>query len=177
MLAYAYASYHSIKAIRRDRNTAVARWLKYFVVLALFELLHRGLSRVVGWLPLWWHLKLAALMYLHLPVFNGATWLFDTGVQYAFVQQHVAGAAANAAAATATDAQASDEARSVAEVDAGLVAAPAPATKAVSASAAPATAPVPTDDGDEPSRKPRKSRRSKSPSPRRNDMASKDDAQ
>ena len=55
----------------------MARWLKFFVVATLFELLHHGVSKLLQCVPLWWHLKLACLLYLHLPLFNGATNLFD----------------------------------------------------------------------------------------------------
>eukprot|EP00937_MAST-01D_sp_MAST-1D-sp2_P000438 g438.t1 len=85
LLAFAYPSYHAIRAIRRRRHAAVVRWLKFFVVLTLFELLHHGLSRLLRWVPLWWHLKLAMLMYLHLPFFSGATSVYNIVVSRAMV--------------------------------------------------------------------------------------------
>jgi hypothetical protein len=57
--------------------TRTAAWLEYWIVYAVFTLLHAALSVLFGWwFPLWDQFHLLALLWLQLPYFRGARRLF-----------------------------------------------------------------------------------------------------
>ena len=67
-----YASYQAI-----DTGDAIAtqKWLAYWVVITGFSVLETLGDRFVSWLPLYWELKIALVLWLTL--WGGATTLYD----------------------------------------------------------------------------------------------------
>ncbi|PXF44550.1 Protein HVA22 [Gracilariopsis chorda] len=52
-------------------------WLSYWSVLSLIEAAYTAASNRLGWLPLWYHVKMCVVMWLQLPYFRGASTLLD----------------------------------------------------------------------------------------------------
>jgi TB2/DP1, HVA22 family len=52
-------------------------WLCYWVVYALVDSVYNSLSDTLDWLPLWYHCKLAIILWLQTPVHRGASFLLD----------------------------------------------------------------------------------------------------
>ena len=50
----------------------------YWIVFIIFSLFHDFISVGFSWLPLWYHLRLLIIVWLQLPYFRGAEWLFQT---------------------------------------------------------------------------------------------------
>ncbi|EGD81195.1 hypothetical protein PTSG_11231 [Salpingoeca rosetta] len=67
---------------RHDRvvgaTNVLLGWLKYWVVLVVFEVVWAGLTRVThDSVPLWWDLHIGVVMLLQLPALGAAAFLFD----------------------------------------------------------------------------------------------------
>lgn len=58
-------------------------WLAYWTMYSLFDLAYGILTDMFDWLPLWYHAKLAIILWLQLPYYRGASFMLEKGVQAA----------------------------------------------------------------------------------------------
>lgn len=73
VLAFVYPAYASFKAARTSDAAAHASWLTFWIAQSyflVFELV--GDVLLSGWIPLYWELKVALLVWLVMPRFRGA---------------------------------------------------------------------------------------------------------
>ncbi|CAM9409834.1 unnamed protein product [Chrysoparadoxa australica] len=66
-------------AVQRD-DSGLEQWLTYWIVASLLAVIEVLMDFVAywGWLPLYYELKLAFLIWLTLPRYQGASWLYNT---------------------------------------------------------------------------------------------------
>jgi TB2/DP1, HVA22 family len=52
-------------------------WLSYWAVYGLVDAVYSSIADILNWLPLWYHAKLALILWLQLPYYRGASSLLD----------------------------------------------------------------------------------------------------
>lgn len=57
-------------------------WLSYWVAFAAVESLYSYLSGNFDWMPLWYHFKLALILWLQVPYYRGASSILDAGMEH-----------------------------------------------------------------------------------------------
>ena len=67
-----------VASVTNDIPRAQKWWLMYWVVFVGFSLTHDFISVGFGWLPLWFHVRLVCIVWLQLPYFRGAEFIFMT---------------------------------------------------------------------------------------------------
>ncbi|KAI1391459.1 TB2/DP1, HVA22 family-domain-containing protein [Hypoxylon trugodes] len=72
--------YYSLAALFSATKSDDTQWLTYWVVFAFFSVLESALS-VVYWFPFYYTFKFVFLLWLSLPVFNGAQLVFRSFIQ------------------------------------------------------------------------------------------------
>ncbi|VDM57550.1 unnamed protein product [Angiostrongylus costaricensis] len=77
LVGFIYPAWRSIKAVRSPGKEDDTQWLTYWIVFSSFSIIDFSVFTSI---PFYWLFKIAFLMYLYLPTFNGATVLY-----YSFV--------------------------------------------------------------------------------------------
>jgi len=77
VIGFTYPAFMSYKALRTETNEDDQQWLMYWVVFSLFVCLEQVLDVVLPWIPLYYELKIAFVIWLMAPYpFQGAKFLF-----------------------------------------------------------------------------------------------------
>ena len=71
-----YPIYATVASVTNKIPRAQKWWLMYWIVFVCFSLFHDFISVGFNWLPLWYHLRLITIVWLQLPYFRGAEWIF-----------------------------------------------------------------------------------------------------
>ncbi|KAL5582607.1 hypothetical protein UlMin_015049 [Ulmus minor] len=71
-----YPLYASIRAIESPSTLDDQQWLTYWVLYSLITLFELSCWKVLAWVPIWPYVKLLFCMWLVLPVFNGAAYIY-----------------------------------------------------------------------------------------------------
>ncbi|KAF8409149.1 hypothetical protein HHK36_005224 [Tetracentron sinense] len=77
-----YPLYKSIQAIESPSILDDQQWLTYWVLYSFITLFELSCSKVLAWLPFWPYTKLVFCMWLVLPIFNGAAYIYEKLVRY-----------------------------------------------------------------------------------------------
>ncbi|KAL9347681.1 hypothetical protein Peur_059047 [Populus x canadensis] len=72
-----YPAYASIQAIERPSHRDNKQWLSYWILYSFISLFEITFLVFLQWFPLWGLIKLLVHMWLVLPVFNGATFVYE----------------------------------------------------------------------------------------------------
>lgn len=72
-VGFIYPAYASYKALESKSPVAHAQWLTYWVVFSLFTVVEYFADFVISWIPFYYLAKLAFVLWLQLPRFQGAT--------------------------------------------------------------------------------------------------------
>ncbi|CAJ0599263.1 unnamed protein product [Cylicocyclus nassatus] len=85
---FAYPAYRSVKAVRSPIKEDDTQWLIYWIVFAAFSIVDFSVFSSV---PFYWSLKMGFLLYLYLPMFNGATVVYNNVIDPActFVENYL----------------------------------------------------------------------------------------
>ncbi|XP_055810096.1 HVA22-like protein c isoform X3 [Solanum dulcamara] len=75
------ALYASIRAIETKSRADDRQWLTYWVLYSLITLFELSFSKVIEWFPIWSYAKLAAICWLVLPYFNGASYVYENFIR------------------------------------------------------------------------------------------------
>lgn len=78
-----FPSYLSASALVYEAPYSQNNWISYWAIYGVFDTLYSALSDVFGWVPLWYHAKLAIILWLQLPYYRGAAIMLERGVQAA----------------------------------------------------------------------------------------------
>lgn len=70
-------AHFSLKAIVSERKDDDKQWLTYWTIFALFVIVELLFKSILLYIPFYFFLKLAFLIWLFLPIFQGATILHD----------------------------------------------------------------------------------------------------
>ncbi|XP_020571430.1 HVA22-like protein f isoform X2 [Phalaenopsis equestris] len=77
----ALIGYASMRAIESPSPLDDQQWLTYWVLYSLTTLFELSCYRVLVWFPLWPYMKLLFCIWLVLPIFNGAAFIYENYVR------------------------------------------------------------------------------------------------
>ncbi|EPS60752.1 hypothetical protein M569_14052, partial [Genlisea aurea] len=80
-VALLYPLYASIRAIESPSPLDDQQWLTYWVLHSLTALFELSCWKILRWLPFWPYVKLVICLWLVLPVFNGAAYIYENSVR------------------------------------------------------------------------------------------------
>ncbi|GMH87048.1 hypothetical protein TL16_g10733, partial [Triparma laevis f. inornata] len=72
LVGFVYPAYASFKAIDSADPNDDTQWLTYWVVFAIFSILESACGFIVSWIPFYFFIKLAFLVWLYHPNTMGA---------------------------------------------------------------------------------------------------------
>ncbi|EOX92979.1 hypothetical protein QUC31_003919 [Theobroma cacao] len=72
-----YPLYASIRAIETPSMVDDQQWLTYWIIYSLITLFELSFWKILAWLPFWPYMKLLFCMWLVLPIFNGAAYIYE----------------------------------------------------------------------------------------------------
>ncbi|XP_031393116.1 HVA22-like protein f [Punica granatum] len=73
--------YASMRAIESPSTLDDQQWLTYWVLYSFITLFELSFWKILAWLPFWPYVKLLFCMWLVLPIFNGAAYLYENVVR------------------------------------------------------------------------------------------------
>ncbi|PRQ52021.1 hypothetical protein RchiOBHm_Chr2g0150981 [Rosa chinensis] len=76
-----YPLYATMRAIENPSALDDQQWLTYWVLYSLITLFELFCWKVLAWIPIWPYLKLFFCMWLVLPKFNGAAYIYENIVR------------------------------------------------------------------------------------------------
>ncbi|KAK9152524.1 hypothetical protein Sjap_000004 [Stephania japonica] len=76
-----YPLYASVRAIESPSTLDDQQWLTYWILYSLITLFELFFWKVLVWFPLWPYMKLVFCLWLVLPVFNGAAYIYENLVR------------------------------------------------------------------------------------------------
>lgn len=77
IIGFAYPAYRSFQAVETDDKADDTQWLIYWTVYGFFSLVEFFSDTLLEWLPLYYLIKVAILLYLYLPQTNGALKIYN----------------------------------------------------------------------------------------------------
>ncbi|THH14352.1 hypothetical protein EW146_g5962 [Bondarzewia mesenterica] len=81
--AFLLPSYSTYKALKHRpiSEPALVRWTTYWAVVGVLVAVEHEAEWFLSWLPFYWEIKTAFLLYLSLPQFQGSTFIYKTYVE------------------------------------------------------------------------------------------------
>ncbi|KEH33770.1 hypothetical protein MtrunA17_Chr3g0097141 [Medicago truncatula] len=79
-----YPLYSSMRAIESPSTLDDQQWLTYWVLYSFMTLFELSFYRILAWFPIWPYMKLVFCIWLVLPMFNGAAFIYEN-----YVRQYV----------------------------------------------------------------------------------------
>ncbi|KAK8933618.1 HVA22-like protein f [Platanthera zijinensis] len=76
-----YPLYASMRAIESPSPLDDQQWLTYWVLYSLITLFELSCYQILAWFPLWPYIKLMFCLWLVLPIFNGAAYVYENYVR------------------------------------------------------------------------------------------------
>ncbi|XP_057471485.1 HVA22-like protein f isoform X1 [Actinidia eriantha] len=73
--------YASMRAIESPSTLDDQQWLTYWVLYSFITLFELSCWKVLQWLPFWPYMKLVFCLWLVLPIFNGAAYIYGNIVR------------------------------------------------------------------------------------------------
>ncbi|XP_021672481.2 HVA22-like protein f [Hevea brasiliensis] len=73
--------YASLRAIESPSTLDDQQWLTYWIIYSFITLFELSCWRILIWLPFWAYIKLVFCMWLVLPTFNGAAYIYENLVR------------------------------------------------------------------------------------------------
>ncbi|XP_044501893.1 HVA22-like protein e [Mangifera indica] len=84
VLMLLYPLYASVLAIESPSKVDDEQWLAYWILYSFLTLTEMLLQSVLEWIPIWYTVKLLFTVWLVLPQFRGAAFIYDR-----FVRQQI----------------------------------------------------------------------------------------
>ncbi|KAM7274818.1 hypothetical protein ACFE04_016684 [Oxalis oulophora] len=78
--------YASLRAIESPSMLDDQQWLTYWIIYSFITLFELSFWKVLAWLPFWTYMKLLFCMWLVLPMFNGAAYLYENYIRQYIVK-------------------------------------------------------------------------------------------
>ncbi|GMY08911.1 TB2/DP1/HVA22-related protein [Fagus crenata] len=76
-----YPLYASMRAIESPSTLDDQQWLTYWVLYSFITLFELFCWKVLAWFPIWPYMKLVFGLWLVLPIFNGAAYIYENIVR------------------------------------------------------------------------------------------------
>ncbi len=77
LIGFLYPAYASFKAIETAGKADDVKWLSYWVIFGLLNVVEFFSEFILYWIPFYFTFKTAFILYLYLPQFNGAQTLYS----------------------------------------------------------------------------------------------------
>ncbi|KAJ3294805.1 ER membrane protein DP1/Yop1 [Blyttiomyces sp. JEL0837] len=77
ILGFVWPAYQSFKAIESNEKSDDVQWLTYWTVFGFLNILEFFADYVLYWVPFYYSLKTILILYLILPQFNGAAYIYQ----------------------------------------------------------------------------------------------------
>lgn len=87
-----YPAYCSSRVLADPEKTDATQWLAYWIVYTAFTVINDTLYMFLSFIPFYAELKLAFVLWLQLPQFYGATWLYTSYLEPLFLEAARSGA-------------------------------------------------------------------------------------
>ncbi|CAI9113131.1 OLC1v1013674C1 [Oldenlandia corymbosa var. corymbosa] len=90
-----YPLYASVIAIESPSKLDDEQWLAYWILYSFLTLVEILFQPILEWIPIWYDVKLAFILWLVLPQFRGAAFIYEKFVRdkiikrYGVISQHV----------------------------------------------------------------------------------------
>jgi len=81
LVGFIFPAYESLKAIESVGTQDDTQWLTYWVVFASFNIIEYFSGTVLYWFPFYFLFKTAFILWLALPQFRGAQYLYSTALR------------------------------------------------------------------------------------------------
>jgi len=81
LVGFIYPAYESLKAIESTGTADDTQWLTYWVVFATFNVVEYFSGAITYWFPFYFLFKTAFVLWLALPQFKGAQYLYSTALR------------------------------------------------------------------------------------------------
>ncbi|KAI3738504.1 hypothetical protein L2E82_28538 [Cichorium intybus] len=80
ILGYAYPAFECFKTIERrgTENAELRFWCQYWVLIAIITVFERIADLFVSWVPMYYEMKLALIIYLWYPKTKGTGYVYET---------------------------------------------------------------------------------------------------
>ncbi|GAB4853809.1 HVA22-like protein f [Ancistrocladus abbreviatus] len=75
-----YPLYASVRATESPSTLEDQQWLTYWVLYSFITLFELSCWKVLQWLPFWAYVKLLFCLWLVLPIFHGAAYIYENTV-------------------------------------------------------------------------------------------------
>uniref|UniRef100_M4BDE5 Uncharacterized protein n=1 Tax=Hyaloperonospora arabidopsidis (strain Emoy2) TaxID=559515 RepID=M4BDE5_HYAAE len=85
LMGFGFPAYVTIGVLSEKRTRRYEWWLAYFCVAITANYLMTAIGQEIGWLPLFYHVKLLVMMWLQFPYFQGAERLFNASFSSVFI--------------------------------------------------------------------------------------------
>ncbi|XP_034702397.1 HVA22-like protein f [Vitis riparia] len=69
--------YASVRAIETPSTLDDQQWLTYWILYSFITLFELSCWQILAWVPFWSYMKLLFCLWLVLPIFNGAAYIYD----------------------------------------------------------------------------------------------------
>ncbi|KAL9420007.1 hypothetical protein AB3S75_037720 [Citrus x aurantiifolia] len=76
-----YPLYASLRAIESPSTLDDQQWLTYWIIYSFITLFELSCYKVLAWLPFWAYMKLLFCMWLVLPMFHGAAYIYEKHIR------------------------------------------------------------------------------------------------
>ncbi|XP_019056776.1 PREDICTED: HVA22-like protein f isoform X2 [Tarenaya hassleriana] len=87
-----YPLYASLRAIESPTMLDDQQWLTYWIIYSFMTLFEMSVWRILAWIPFWPYMKLLFCMWLVLPMFSGAAYIYSNMVRkYVKIGAYVGG--------------------------------------------------------------------------------------
>ncbi|XP_050227303.1 HVA22-like protein f [Mercurialis annua] len=73
--------YASLRAIESPSTLDDQQWLTYWIIYSFVTLFELSCYKILIWLPFWPYMKMVFCMWLVLPIFNGAAYIYENFVR------------------------------------------------------------------------------------------------
>lgn len=88
-IGFLYPAYRSIKALETSSKSDDTQWLMYWVVFSLFSVVEFFSDTVVGWVPFYWLIKCAFLLWCMSPL-EGSSVIYTRVIRPYFLKHESA---------------------------------------------------------------------------------------
>jgi receptor expression-enhancing protein 5/6 len=88
LTGFLYPAYISIKAIESHSKEDDTQWLTYWVVFALLNVLEFFSNTILYYFPFYWLVKCVSLLYLYMPMTQGASMIYMRFIRPFHLQHH-----------------------------------------------------------------------------------------
>lgn len=103
LVGFVYPLFASMKALKSEDKEDDSMWLTYWVIYALFTVFESFVDFALGWLPLYFFLKVGFLVFCFLPQTKGARIVYSNVLEPIFSKYEVKIEAAASKAAAAVN--------------------------------------------------------------------------